>query len=381
MLALSIVTYYLAANGKINNFPTYFAAIAFIPFIIIRPGYLLSLGRPIIPLIAVFLFYLVLSSSWSDNASPPLVAKYFGYAFLLMAFVVGIGVISNQYPDFLKWLMVLTVLSATISCCYSIFLYFSLPDYHPLIEERLYALGRLRNPVIGALSYGVAATICTNLALVHKSWMRFLWSVCLVILLLGILFTETRSVWVGLIISIPACMILQREVTHREKCLMLGTFFLVLFVTIITTWLMGYWDEVLHRALSFRPEIWMKVMQDTAQENLFFGKGIASSSRLLIGDISHHHPHSIYFSTFYYGGLAGVLLLVSLITVCFKEVMKQDFTPLVVLALSTLLYASITLMIDGNRLLEKVDFHWLVFWLPVALCLVATGKESSDINL
>jgi hypothetical protein len=61
--------------------------------------------------------------------------------------------------------------------------------------------------------------------------------------------------------------------------------------------------------------------------------------------------------------------------------MKQDFTPLVVLALSTLLYASITLMIDGNRLLEKIDFHWLVFWLPVALCLVATGKESSDINL
>ncbi len=381
MIALSVVTYFLATNGKINNFPTYLAALAFIPFIAIRPGYVVSLSRPIIPLIIVFLLYLVLSATWSENTRPILVATYLGYAFLLASFVLGIGVISNQYPDFLKWLMVLTVLSATISCCFSIFLYFWLPDYHPLIEERLYSLGRLRNPVIGALSYGVAATICANLALVHARWMRFLWSACLAILLLGILFTETRSAWVGLIISIPACVMLQREISVRAKYSMLVTFFLILTVTMIATWLMGYWDEVLHRALSFRPEIWLKAVRDTTQENLILGKGIASSSRLLIDGISHHHPHSIYVSTFFYGGLTGALLLVTLISACLKELIKKDFTPLVILALSTLLYAVSTLMIDGNRLLEKIDFHWLVFWLPVALCLVATGKESSDITL
>ena len=381
MIALSVVTYFLATNGKINNFPTYLAALAFIPFIAIRPGYVVSLSRPIIPLIIVFLLYLVLSATWSENTRPILVATYLGYAFLLASFVLGIGVISNQYPDFLKWLMVLTVLSATISCCFSIFLYFWLPDYHPLIEERLYSLGRLRNPVIGALSYGVAATICANLALVHARWMRFLWSACLATLLLGILFTETRSAWVGLIISIPACVMLQREISVRAKYSMLVTFFLILTVTMIATWLMGYWDEVLHRALSFRPEIWLKAVRDTTQENLILGKGIASSSRLLIDGISHHHPHSIYVSTFYYGGLTGALLLVTLISACLKELIKKDFTPLVILALSTLLYAVSTLMIDGNRLLEKIDFHWLVFWLPVALCLVATGEENSDIKL
>jgi O-antigen ligase len=162
---------------------------------------------------------------------------------------------------------------------------------------------------------------------------------------------------------------------------MLVTFFLILTVTMIATWLMGYWDEVLHRALSFRPEIWLKAVRDTTQENLILGKGIASSSRLLIDGISHHHPHSIYVSTFFYGGLTGALLLVTLISACLKELIKKDFTPLVILALSTLLYAVSTLMIDGNRLLEKIDFHWLVFWLPVALCLVATGEENSDIKL
>ncbi|MCZ6502601.1 MAG: O-antigen ligase family protein [Gammaproteobacteria bacterium] len=379
MLVLTIVTYYLAANGKINNFPTYLAAIAFIPFIIIRPDTLFaSFSRPIVVLVTVFLLYLVASAAWSDNASPLLVAKYFGYAFLLVSFVLGIAVISSQYPEFLKWLLLVTVLSATISCVYSIFLYFYLPDYQPLIEERLYAMGRLRNPVIAALSYGIAATICANLALLHSRWMRFLWSICFLILLAGILFTETRSVWVGLIVSIPASVILQKDISLKSKAVIVGSFFAIVVITIATTWLAGYWGEVLHRATSFRPEIWMKTLEDTYQVNLFLGNGIASNSELIIGGITFQHAHSIYFSTFFYGGLVGIFLLLVLIGACFRELGKLGFTPIVVLALSTFLFAVSSLFIDGDRLLEKIDFHWLVFWLPVALCLVATSKGSVD---
>jgi len=310
------------------------------------------------------------------NASPLLVAKYFGYAFLLVSFVLGIAVISSQYAEFLKWLLVVTVLSATISCGYSIFLYFYLPDYQPLVEERLYALGRLRNPVIAALSYGIAATICANLALLHTRWMRFLWSICFLLLLAGILFTETRSVWVGLIVSIPASVILQKGISPKSKAVMVGSFFAIAVITIVSTWLAGYWDEVLHRSMSFRPEIWMKTLQDTYQANLIFGNGIASNSELIIGELTFQHAHSIYFSTFFYGGLVGVLLLLVLIGACFNELVKLSVAPIVVLALSTFLFAISSLFIDGDRLLEKIDFHWLVFWLPVALCLVATSKGS-----
>ena len=378
MLLLTIVTYYLGANGKINNFPTYLAAVAFIPFIILRPDSLASFSRPLLLLIAVFLLYLAASAAWSDNASPLLLAKYLGYAFLLLSFVLGIGVISSQYPDFLRWLLLVMVLSATVSCSYSIFLYFYLPDYQPLIEQRLYALGRLRNPVIAALSYGIAVTVCANLVLLHSHWKRFLWSVCLTILLGGILLTETRSVWVGLIVSIPASVLLQKNISLKNKAVIVGSFFAIVAITLVTTWFAGYWDEVLHRAMSFRPEIWMKTLHDTYQVNLIIGHGIASNSELIIGDLTFQHAHSIYFATFFYGGLVGVVLLLALISACFRELVQSRNAPLVVLALSTFLFAVSSLFIDGDLLLEKIDFHWLVFWLPVALCLVATTRDSAD---
>ena len=378
MLLLTIVTYYLGTNGKINNFPTYLAAIAFLPFIIIRPDSLASFSRPVVLLITVFVLYLVASAAWSDNAGPLLLAKYSGYAFLLLSFVLGIGVISSQYPDFLRWLLLVLVLSATISCGYSIFLYFYLPDYQPLIEDRLYALGRLRNPVIAALSYGIAVTVCANLLLLHSHWMRFLWSLCLAILLLGILLTETRSVWLGLMVSIPASVLLQKNIPLKTRTIIVGGFFLIVIITIAATWFTGYWDEVRHRAMSFRPEIWMKTLHDTYQANLILGNGIASNSELTIGDLTFQHAHSIYFSTFFYGGLVGIALLLALIGVCFRELIRPAMTPLLVLALSTFLFAVSSLLIDGDRLLEKIDFHWLVFWLPVALCLAATTRGSAD---
>ena len=381
MLVLTIVCYYLAANGKINNFPTYLAAIAFLAFIIIRAEILASFRPRIVLPMIVFLVYLVASAAWSDNASPLLVAKYAGYAFLLIAFVFGIGITGSQYPDFLKWLLIFIVLSATISCAYSIYLYFLLPDYHPLIEERLYALGRLRNPVIAALSYAMPATICANLMLMHSKWMRFLWSICFAILLAGILLTETRSAWAGLIVSVAACVALQKSLSTGNKLMILGTFFALIMATVVITFSAGYWSEVLHRASSFRPEIWMKTLQDTYQVNLLFGHGVASNSELTISGLTFQHAHSIYFSTFYYGGLLGAFLLLVLIYFCFRELIKADLTRPVILALSTFLFAVISLSIDGDRLLQKVDFHWIVFWLPVALCLLATGRGADEVAL
>jgi O-Antigen ligase len=377
MLVLTIAAYYLAENGKINNFPTYIAALALIPVFAIRPHLMASFSRSVIWPIVAFLFYLNLSAAWSDNAGPVLVAKYFAEVLLLVAFVLGIGVSEAGYPGFVKWLLIITVLSATISCSYSIWLYFSLPEYHPLIEERLYALGRLHNPVIAALSYGIAATICMNLILAHSQWPRLLWLICLMILMAGILFTETRSVWVGLIVSIPVCVVLQRDISLQGKVAIVAVFVSFVVTSVVITWLAGYWDEVLHRAMSFRPEIWMKTLEDTWQANPILGKGIASNSELVIKGLTFQHAHSIYFSTFFYGGLVGISLLLLLIGACFRALGRLEFSPIVVLASSTLLFAVSALLIDGDRLLDKIDFHWLVFWLPVALVLVATGKDGA----
>jgi putative inorganic carbon (hco3(-)) transporter len=376
MLILTMVMFFLAENGKINNFPTYLAAIGIIPFILIRPGAFASFNKWTTGLIVIFLLYLSLSSLWVESASLSQTGKYLGYGFLLAAFVLGIPLMSSQFPDFLKWFLAVLVLAATVSCIYSIYLYHSLPDYHPLDEERLYALGRLRNPVIAALSYGVVATISLNLIFSNKGMIRWLWGFCLGVLLLGILLTESRGVWAGLLVSIPCTVLLQQNFSGRTKAVILFSLMAAAVTVSLMTWLGGYWDEVLLRSTSFRPEIWTRSVQLTMESNLMVGHGAPAGSELLIDGTVHKHAHSIYFATFFYGGIIGLILLLSLLAASFGALFRMGAGQKVILAVTTLLYSVIVLIFDGDRLLEKVDFMWVVFWLPIALGLAATLKEN-----
>jgi hypothetical protein len=376
MLILTMVLFFLAENGKINNFPTYMAGLVFIPFVLIRPGAFAPFNKVATGFVIAFILYLSLSALWATDASLSQSGKYLGYGFLLATFVLGVPLMKSQFPEFLKWFLMTLVLSATISCIYSIYLYLSLPDYHPLDEERLYALGRLRNPVISALSYGVVASICFNLILSEKSYIRWLWLACFSALLLAILMTETRGVWVGLLASIPCIVLLQKSLSWRAKGLIFFSLIATLAAALLTTWLGGYWDEVLLRSTSFRPEIWTKAVQVTMDASPLLGHGAPAVSELMIDGTAHKHAHSIYFATFFYGGIIGLLLLLALLASSFRELSKMEISGPVILAASTLLYSVIVLLFDGDRLLEKVDFLWVVFWLPVSLVLVATIREN-----
>jgi len=376
MLILTVVLFFLAENGRINNFPTYLAAIAFIPFVLIRPGAFAPFNRLLTGLVVVFLLYLSLSSLWVGSASVLQTAKYLGYGFLLATFVLGIPLMGSQFPDFLKWFLMVLVLSATISCLYSIYLHISLPDYQPLDEERLYALGRLRNPVIAALSYGTVATISFNLVFSSKGYNRWLWIACFCVLLLGILLTETRGVWAGLLVSIPCVVMLQKHLPLQTRLIILASLAAITALILLTTWLGGYWEGILLRSTSFRPEIWGKAIQLTIDSNPWIGHGAPAGSELLIDGTIHKHAHSIYVATFFYGGAAGLLLLLALLAASFRELGKIEPGQAMILAMSTLLYSVAVLLLDGDRLLEKVDFIWVVFWLPVALGLVATINEN-----
>ncbi len=375
MLVLTVVTYYLAGNGKINNFPTYLAALAFLPFVIIRPDCFSTFNKPILLLILIFLFYLCSSAYWSSGTSVTILAKYPGYFFLLITFILGIALMSSQFPSFLKWLLVIGILSATISSIYSMILHMTLPDYQPLIDKRLYSLGRLHNPVIASLSYGMAVTLCANFLLMHVGRIRILWAACLALLLFAILLTETRSVWFGLMVSLPVALFLQENISIKRKMTILFAGYGIMLLVMWSTWSMGYWEEMFHRGTSYRPEIWLTTIQNTLGSHLFFGNGIVTSSELIISGYDFQHPHSIYISTFFYGGLIGLGLLVLLIATCFWQVLKVRLSPLAILAVSSLSYSAVVFLFDGDRLLTKVDFMWIAFWLPIALCLISTVKN------
>ena len=135
------------------------------------------------------------------------------------------------------------------------------------------------------------------------------------------------------------------------------------------------------RAASSRPEIWLTVMESTFEHNLLFGFGYLATGSISTDNMEFMHAHSIYLATFYYGGLIGLTLLIYVITIVFKETCRANSTDLHTIVLSSFLFAITTLIVDGDRLLLKIDYIWLVFWLPIALATIIEHNQKKQTTL
>ena len=170
LLAASVIVtsagYFLLENGSANSFSTYLITLTLLPLLVLRKQ-TSFINLPLLSLIAVCLIYLAVSVLWSDSGES--VPRHFGYALLIISFCASIPISIAYFPSFLSCMVSLVVLAAFVSGIYSIYLHFALPDYQPLPEQRMYAMGRLRNPVIGALSYGFAMTLAIYMLLTESS--------------------------------------------------------------------------------------------------------------------------------------------------------------------------------------------------------------------
>lgn len=377
-MLLAMCAYFLAANGRINNFPTYLIAVIIVVILPLTRPLTLALSRlRIIRTSTLLLIYLAISTLWSETVSLREVLVSFADALLLLSFLCAIVICNDIYRKFTPLLLSIVILAACVSAVYSIVLYLSL-DYQPLPEDRLYALGRLHNPVVGALSYGIATVLafCKFLSTTDP-YKKQGWLILLGILLSAIYLTGSKGVLIGLTFAAVLSISLQFGLSRKQMIVFLGVLLGAISVIIITLYLefAAVFDVLFPRAVSFRPEIWLTVIKSTFEHNLLFGFGYLATGSLSINNIEFMHAHSIYLATFYYGGLVGLMLLIYLITIVFKAVHREPFTDLHMIASSGFLFAITTLIVDGDRLLLKIDYIWLVFWLPIALATIIEFKQ------
>lgn len=376
-LSLAIVTYYLAANGKINYFPTYLAGLAFVGLCFDRTLLRLLVSDRVAWAALVLVIYLAATTLWTAPAHTPLLL---GYALLLLAFVFGIAIVHARFHWFLTGFITLLILSAVVSGIYSVYFFYAL-DYNPLDEkDRLYALGRLGSPVGGALSYGVALILATSrVATASALTERILWGGAAIFLLYTTGLTGTRSVWPGLLAAAIALVVMQHNRSLRGRVILASAIVAASVAVLATAIAFGYGDELLRRSTSFRPEIWSATLLLLA-ESWLFGAGITADSTLYWQGLVFEHPHSIYFSTLFYGGAVGLVLLLGLIVLSVMRLVKARGDAFAAGALALLAFGAVTLAVDGNRVLEKMDFVWLAFWLPIALAIStrAIGSDRSE---
>ena len=378
MVLLSIAAFFLAESGKINNFPTYVVGILFILLMLLDRSAVRHFDAHLVLGITGLLTYFSLSALWADNGGLAAMLLYFGYSVLILSFVYSVLLLQMHYQEFLRFLVWFTVLAAVVSASYSVHLHYAFPEYQPLLEDRLVALGRLHNPVISALSYGMAIVMALHLLIFGTNNNdRFFSGFCIVVLLVGVTLTYTRSVWIGVsVATLYAIALYFPGSTWRRVAAA------VLFLSVVVAIMLASfgWDELVKRSTSFRPEIWGELINRTLKTNWLLGHGIIADSSVAHssyehGTFSFHHAHSMYVATLFYGGVIGLSGFLGFLVYLGLRLHQADGDEKRGLATMALIYAVVVMFFDGDRFLAKVDYFWIVFWLPVAITLIVDREK------
>ena len=373
-VGLSLVMFFLLENGRANAFATYLLAIAVLAamFFPRLRAQLMALPRDILLATVCLLEYLALSAFWSDTGGFQVVLQHQGYAALILCFVLGLAMACRRDGQFLPGLAYLVLLAAGVSAAYSIYLHVSLPDYQPLPEPRLYGLGRLSNPVISAASYGVAGVLgCWLLMRQRAGLIRLCLVLVLALLGLAILLSGTRTVWLALAVAVGAGFALGRQ--ERGLMWFAGVFGVMGLVGLLS---IG-WEDVVRRGLSFRPDIWSEFIGRSMAANPLLGVGSGTESYWETPVLTFQHPHSVFVSAFFFGGLVGLGLLLLVLVTCARHLRVAETSEVRTLAIMLLGFGVVFSVFDGDNILTKIDYLWWLIWLPIGVCLCLDGQRRS----
>jgi len=373
-LFLTCALYFLVESGSANSFPTYLISLAMLPLVFLFPEQFRRFDLPLLGLVILFLTYMGLSVSWSGSGES--VAKHLGYVLLVVGFSLSIAVVLTRFRWALYWLSLVIILAAVINCGYSLYLHYANPEYQPLHEPRLFALGRLSNPVISALSYGFVVILCAYMVMTRERMIaKVVFAEIALLFVGGIVLTWTRGVWLALAAALVVGIVLQYP-GHRKKQLIAIA---VVCLSIVAVVLASLGPDILvKRALSFRPEIWSEFISRTLGANPIIGLGLTADSVFHLSSEPEpfKHPHSLIVSTFYYGGLIGLVLYLSILGLAAVRVLQFEAHPIRVLAAMLLTFGVVATLVDGDEILVKVNYLWLLIWFPVGLLLV---REPSNL--
>ena len=328
-------------------------------------GRTLKVNWALVGLAALFLVYMALSVAWSN--SDERVTKSLIEAFLVFTFCLSIPLSAARFQWFLNTLALLTILAAVVNCGYSIYLHFALPNFQPLPEPRLYSLGRLSNPVIGAFSYSFAAVLAVYMMLTNERRVaKLAYALVVLFFLWAIVLTGSRGVYLALAAGVSLGVLLRYP--GKLKIQMLGVAFTLTTLSLTAYLLLGQ-ELLFKRGFSFRPEIWTEFISRTMTGNIWIGVGMSTDSSLQLCELLIKHPHSVFVSTFYYGGAIGLAIYLAMIVSSIFALNQNKESNLRLLGAMLLVFGMTATTLDGDEIVTKVDYLWLLVWIPLSLAM------------
>ena len=343
------------------SYPTYFLTLWML-FTIRRWDDVLQL--PFLWVGVALVAYLVLSAFWSTPYRLEELLSFAVRGLLVTMFVIAFAECQHR-GQLQDWLGTALGLAGFVGAIIALVFYLQdVPE-----DGRLKGMGQLHNPVVAALVFGVAAIFAVDQlrASTNLGW-RALMAAAVGVMCVVVVLTGSRNAWASLVLGL-AVYVLGHFVRDRQRFLV-ATFTLLL---LIGAGLLGLLQSesvrevLLPRGLSHRPDIWSAAFERVWSQAPIFGFGIASDNDVVASGVEYLHPHSMYLSVYFQGGVAALGLLLVLIAGTYIAFLRHYAHPDAKLGLSILTMACSAYLLDGHELVDKVGWNWFLFWLPVAL--------------
>lgn len=317
----------------------------------------------------LFLVYLCLSLFWSDYNPDDKYFEYISYIFYIL-FLVMIPLVAVQYNyKALPMISIGFIFIVTVQVLMATWLWYTM---HPL-TDRLQGHGTLSLSIQLATIYSAIAAFCVVSYLKEKTRAGAIYLAPFTICFGGIIFTGSR----GPLLTLLAVTMLAALLIKNQRAKLL--FALIVFIGLVFFLLEpNVFYAPLERGASFRPAIWKNAWHKIA-ESWVFGYGIATSPKLIIeNQLEMEHYHNIFLATWFYGGIIGVLLLMSMVVTALVQGLR---TPAAWPWLAAFISSLLCLLTNGNRLIYDIRPEWFYFWLPFAMILAYSSIAPPKRNL
>lgn len=359
-LLIFLAGFYFFPKSKPHNTAYYILVLLPFLFTLRRQDISAYWQSPIFRLTTIFLTYLVLTNAWGEQSTLDDWIKYGKRLIYMLGFASM--VMTYFSPKFNRQLFLIVSVTSVIMAVISMVIYDSSNYIGP---DRLKNFGILEHEILAASTYGFAAIMIIygcRIEIRHEKWIRF---TGFTILLLDMFYTESRGPLLALIGTIGIVELLRGR--HRKTIVAfsvatLSAGLLMANNTIITPQFISR-----NGGDSYRLEIWQRIWS-RIMDSPWFGLGLSTNETIQFPACSCiPHPHSIFLATLFYGGIIGLLLLLtllfhSLITAyrCYKDHGQVKY-------IAFLLFGIICGLSDGNKLIDHPRPMWLYFWLPILL--------------
>jgi O-antigen ligase len=179
-------------------------------------------------------------------------------------------------------------------------------------------------------------------------------------LLLFIALTQSRGVWLALVVCVLVMPLWQR---HRAAAV---AAVLVLVLTVAA----AAWPlpVLMERGASYRPQILDKALHMIAAHP-WLGLGQGTRFVIEVGGQQLTHSHNVLTQTAIMLGLPGLALMMAMWALVAWSGWRHRDQPLGRVVLGLWVYASVALQFDMPQLLDSPRPGWLLIWLPFALAL------------